>query len=617
MRVDVSRGETVVETLPGTVARDYLGGRGLCDYLLFREQSTTRSSGTAADPLIFAPGALVDSGAPAADRYSVCARSPLTGTAFDGSSAGAFGVALSRSGLDFLLLTGASDVPAVLVLGETPRQTAGSALWSRTEVLEDGGTSPRGAGGSRPARVRVSLFPAADLWGRDVPDTLGLIDDRFGPSRAAVIGPAGERGLLFATIANERGRQLGRGGLGAVMGSRRLKAVVLAGFDTGRRRPPAEGAVAALAEEAIGRLRDHPTTSFVLPTFGTAVLMDLLDEAGVLPRRNFLGGHFEAAMIDAQALQSSYGTGHSSCRGCPVGCARRIPAGGRRVRGPEYQSLWALGADCGVDDLGAVVQAYEACGRAGLDTISMGATIACAMELAEAGELPGAPRFGDAAAVPALVATTVARRGLGDELALGSARLAARHRVPEAAMVVKGLEIPGIDPRGMTGQGLAFATSNRGACHQRANLVDLELVGATAYIDRFATCGKSPHLIRLQDRNAVLDSLGSCSFAACALPEAYQAELLSAVWGETIEVADMRRAGSRIWHAERLFNLAAGFARAGDTLPPRLLHEPLSDGPAAGHVVDLEPMLDEYYDCRGWDRDGRPRAETLAALSLG
>lgn len=183
-------------------------------------------------------------------------------------------------------------------------------------------------------------------------------------------------------------------------------------------------------------------------------------------------------------------------------------------------------------------------------------------------------------------------------------------------MVVKSLELPGLDPRGMTGQGLAFATSNRGACHQRASTVGLEIVGTPIYLDRFATLGKSPAIIEVQDWNAVLDSLGSCSFAACALPEDYLAALLSALWGETVTVSELRRAGDRIWHAERLYNLSLGFGRADDTLPPRLLREPLSEGPAAGHVVDLEPMLDEYYRCRGWDAAGRPLPTTIRDLGL-
>lgn len=626
LHVDISRGAASVETLRREVVERYLGGRGLCAFLLLRHHVRRDTPGTDGDPLIFAPGALTGSGAPSAGRFSVCGRSPLTGTAFDGSSGGSFGVALRRLGLDFLLLTGALEQPGTLILGDAADPVVDGALWSQTVVLPGETAADAGHPTRGQKDVRVMVAPAADIWGLDVPDALARIKDRFGRCQTAVTGPAGERGVLFASIANERGRQLGRGGLGTVMGTKRLKAIVLtrserrgAGADAedGRRVPDGRStALAELAREALELLGRHPTTSFLLPEFGTAAQVDLLRDAGVLPTHNFRGGPFDASVIDGRALQESFGPGRSSCPGCPVSCGRRISTGGQTVRGPEYQSLWALGADCGMADLRATVEANDACNRAGLDTITMGATIACAMELTTVGALRKGPRFGDPVAVRDLIAATAERRGLGDELAQGSGRLAALHGAPELAMAVKHLEMPGLDPRGMTGQGLAFATSNRGACHQRASTVGLEIVGSPAYLDRFATLGKASAVIELQDWNAVLDSLGSCSFAACALTDSYLAALLSALWGKTVTVADLRRAGSRIWHAEKLYNLAAGFSRADDTLPSRLLCEPLSDGPAAGHVVDLEPMLDEYYDRRGWDAAGRPSAALVSELDL-
>ncbi|MBM3148195.1 MAG: aldehyde ferredoxin oxidoreductase, partial [Actinobacteria bacterium] len=515
--------------------------------------------------------------------------------------------ALRALGLDFLMVTGACSEPTVLVIG-------GSAGGGRA-LGQD--AAPWSSGDRTGMQVPlVSVLPAGDLWGRDVPDALTALETRRSGRRAAVIGPAGERGVLFATIANERGRQLGRGGLGAVMGAKRLKAVVIEAGDDAHPVPPGEP-LATLNAEALRRLGEHPTTSYLLPEFGTSVLMGLLNDAGVLPTRNFRDARFEAAeAIGGEALQRTFGGGHSSCPGCPVGCGRRISSAGRAVRGPEYESLWALGAACGVGDLRAIVQANEVCNRAGLDTITMGTTIACAMELSETGVLASGPRFGDTAAMLELIALTAARRGLGGELALGSARFAALHGAPESAMAVKGLELPGFDPRGMTGQGLAFATSNRGACHQRASMVGPEIVGAPIWLDRFATLGKSALLIELQDRNAVLDSLGSCKFTACALSDDYLAALLSAVWGETVDPAEMSRAGARIWHLEKLFNLAAGFTRADDTLPRRLLEEPLREGPSAGHVVDLQPMLNEYYRCRDWDSEGRPSRPALDRLGL-
>ena len=238
------------------------------------------------------------------------------------------------------------------------------------------------------------------------------------------------------------------------------------------------------------------------------------------------------------------------------------------------------------------------------------------MELTQEGLLPGGPHFGDAAALAPLVAAIAAREGVGAELALGSRRLAEHCGAPELAMQVKSLELPAYDPRGMKAQGLAFATSNRGGCHLRANMLNPEILGIPKLIDRFATLGKAGLLINMQHLNAVLDSLSLCKFTAFAMKEDYYARLLSAVTGETMEPQELLRIGERIWNAERLFNHAAGFRRADDSLPPRLLREPVSAGPSKGEVVDLEPMLDEYYISRGWDREGRPSERKLRSLGL-
>jgi aldehyde:ferredoxin oxidoreductase len=316
-------------------------------------------------------------------------------------------------------------------------------------------------------------------------------------------------------------------------------------------------------------------------------------------------------------LKRDYVQKRAACRGCVIGCARRTTAGGESGEGPEYESIWALGGDCGVGDLTAIVQANYACNRAGMDTITMGSTIACAMELTQEGLLPGGPRFGDATAVVALAEATAAGVGLGAELGQGSARFAAAHGRPELSMSVKRMEMPAYDPRGMKAQGLAYATSNRGGCHLRANMLNPEILGVPKMVDRFATLGKSGLLINMQNLNAVLDSLSVCKFTSFAMKEDYYARLLSAVWGETIEPQELLLLGERIWTAERLFNLAAGFTRADDTLPARLLHEPVPSGPSAGQVVDLPPMLDEYYIARGWDGEGRPTPAKIDRLGLG
>jgi aldehyde:ferredoxin oxidoreductase len=579
--IDVGTAETWYEELSAQLARAVIGGRGLGAYLALRARAYEIDALAAGNPLVFAAGPLTGRDLPAARRYSITARSPLTGTVFDGNSGGEFGSRMKAIGLDFVLLTGASESPVRVVIG----------------------------------RTGAHLLPAADLWGMDVPSTLGQIGVLHPGGQAAVIGPAAENGVLFASIVNNRGRQAGRGGLGAVMGAKKVKAVVLEA--TAPRRVTADKKLRAVVDEARVALRESPITSRALPEYGTAVLVNVLNQAGALPTRNFRESRFELAEgISGEKIRESFPQTPGGCRGCPVGCSRRIDVGGEKGRGPQYETVWALGADCGVADLRSVAAAGFACDRAGLDTITMGATIASAMELTELGLLVGGPRFGDADALAPLVEATAQRRGLGDELAEGSRRFAARHGRPDLAMHVKGLELPAFDPRGMTGQGLAFATSNRGACHVRANMLGPEILGVPEIIDRFATRGKAAVLARLQDSNAVLDSLVMCKFTSFVLQQDYFARLLSAAVGEDWSVSDLLLAGERIWTLEKTFNRRAGMGRADDTLPARLLQEPVAEGPAAGRVVDLEPMLDEYYAVRGWSRDGDPSADKLAQLGL-
>ncbi len=605
LRLDLSRRTCAQEELPADVARRWLGGRGLGAYLALRERLWEVEPLAPENLLIFAPGPLTGTGAPASGRYSVTSRSPLTGTVFDGNSGGNFGNALRLLGWDYLIVTGALDEPGYVTLGlDGPGQAspAGPGSFAAEPFAGPGG---------------AALRPAAGLWGLDVPATLERVRELHPRSEAAVIGPAGERGVLFASIVNNRGRSIGRGGLGAVMGSKRLKAFVLHGH--GDHKPPVADPerLEFIVYEAEKLLKSNPITSTALPEFGTSVLVNVLDQAGALPTRNHRETRFEgAAMISGEALKRDHVGGRTACRGCIIGCARRTTAGDQSGEGPEYESIWAFGAQCGVSDLTAIVQANYACNRAGMDTITMGSTIACAMELTDIGLLPGGPRFGDARAIIALAEATAAGEGLGAELRFGSARFAALHGRPDLSMSVKQMEMPAYDPRGMKAQGLAYATSNRGGCHLRANMLGPEILGVPKMVDRFATLGKAGLLINLQNLNAVLDSLSVCKFTAFAMKEDYYARQLTAVWGEPLEPQELLQLGERIWNAERLFNLAAGFTRADDTLPPRLLHEPVPSGPSAGQVVDLPPMLDEYYISRGWDDGGVPSAAKLERLGL-
>ncbi len=401
------------------------------------------------------------------------------------------------------------------------------------------------------------------------------------------------------------------------MGVKNLKALTVAG--QGTHKPPVADPerLEFIVYEAEKLLKANPITSTALPEFGTSVLVNVLNQAGAMPTRNHRESVFEhAEAISGEMLKKDHVQRRAACRGCVIGCARRTTAGGQSGEGPEYESIWAFGAECGVGDLTAIVQANYACNRAGMDTITMGVTVACAMELTEEGLLPGGPRFGDARAIVELAEATGTGTGLGAELGVGSARFAASYGRPELSMSVKGMELPAYDPRGMKAQGLAFATSNRGGCHLRANMLGPEILGVPKMVDRFATLGKAGLLINLQNLNAVLDSLSVCKFTAFAMKEDYYARLLSAVWGETVEPQELLLMESASGTPERLFNMAAGFGREDDSLPRRLLDEPVPAGPSKGHVVDLPPMLDEYYISRGWDPGGRAVAGQAQKLDL-
>jgi aldehyde:ferredoxin oxidoreductase len=599
LRIDLTSRTCRAEELSTDVARAFLGGRGLGAYLALRERLYEIEPSAPENLLIFAPGPLTGTRAPASGRYSVTSRSPLTRTVFDGNSGGNWGNALRRLGWDYLILTGALDVPGYVTVGmpEGEGEASGELLLG--------------------VDASVVLRPADGLWGLDVPQTLARMRELHPKSEAAVIGPAGERGVLFASIVNNRGRSIGRGGLGTVMGAKRLKALVVAGDGTHEPAVADPERLDFIVYEAEKLIKSNPITSTALPEFGTSVLVNVLNQAGAMPTRNHRQSQFEgASAISGEMLKKEHVRRRSACRGCVIGCGRLTSAGGESGEGPEYETIWALGAQCGVDDLSAIVRANYACNRAGMDTITMGVTMACAMELAEDGLLPDGPRFGDARAIVELAEATGRGEGLGAELGLGSARFAAAHGRPELSMSVKSLEMPAYDPRGMKAQGLAYATSNRGGCHLRANMLGPEILGVPKMVDRFATLGKAGLLINLQNLNAVLDSLSVCKFTAFAMKEDYYARQLSAVWGEPVEPQELLLLGERIWNTERLFNLAAGFSRADDSLPPRLLREPVPAGPSKGQVVDLEPMLDEYYISRGWDTGGRPSLAKLESLGL-
>lgn len=579
LRVNLTRAESCVEEIDESLLRKYLGGRGLGTYLVYTEVPPETDPLGPENILAFCTGPLTGVRVPTGGRSSMSTRSPLTGTVLDSNSGSQFGVRLKWSGFDALVIEGRASEPVWL------------------EIAEEGAT----------------IHPAGELWGLEIPETVARIAGRG--EAAICIGPAGENQVRFAAIASEKGRCYGRGGTGAVMGSKNLKAMVAKGKD----KP-------TIAEQELYKFVDYearkmvsasPRTASGLPEFGTAVLVNLMDRYGVFPTRNFQAGTFAGAeSLSGERLHDEYLSKRGACWSCPIGCKRVTKTSREEGEGPEYETIYALGSSLGIDDFETVIEANYLCNRLGLDTISTGATIACAMELAEVGARDSELAFGRADLLLSTVASIAYRRDGGDELAEGSRRLAERYGRPELAMQVKGLELPAYDPRGMQGQGLLYATSNRGACHLRGNMLGPELLGAPKMLDRFAPSGKAGLLIVIQHTNAIIDSIGLCKFVNFAIGDDFFARLVSAVTGVRFEAQDLQAIGERIWNLERLYNLRAGFTRADDTLPPRFLEQPLAEGASAGHVVHLDEMLTEYYRFRGWNEAGVPTTRKLRSLAL-
>ena len=593
LRVNLTDGTIKKEALCPKDAEMYLGARGLATKIMMDEVDPKVDPLSEENKLIFMTGPLTGTFASSGGRYEVVAKAPLTGTIGASNSGGHFGPELKYAGYDGIIFEGRAEKPVY--------------LW-----IEDD---------------NVELRDALHLWGKNVFETTDtVLAETAEDARVACIGPGGEKMVLFAGVLNDRNRAAGRSGLGAVMGSKNLKAVAVKGSKSIKVADP-EGFMEACTD-ARTKLKEHPVTGGGLPTYGTQILINILNQSGALPTRNWRdGGIFEEAEgISGETLTDKYLVRNKGCFGCNIGCGRitRIPEGKFKSfgEGPEYEAGWALGACCGVGDLEAVSKANFICNELGIDPITTGATIACAMEMYEKGilteeEVGRAIPFGDAEALVELTRMIGLREGFGDVLAEGSYRMASKYGCPELSMSVKKQEMPAYDARGVQGMGLEYATSNRGGCHVRGYLTSPEILGIPEKLDPLVTEGKAGWLKIFQDLTAVVDSAGICLFTTFAIGLPEISSMLRTATGINATDEEILKAGERIWNLERMFNIKAGFTAADDTLPPRLLKEPLQSGPAKGKVVDLEKMLPEYYEVRGWGADGVPTAEKLQDLSIG
>ncbi len=592
LKIDLSNNNITRQELGSEISRKFIGGRGAGTYLLSILLKENVDPFSPDNPLIFATGPLTGTSAPTGGRYMVLCKSPLTGLVACSNSGGQFGAELKRTGIDILCITGKAQKPIYIV------------------VSEEG----------------AELRDATKLWGKDTHFTTDAIRKELDAETAkiACIGPGGENLVRFACIINDKHRAAGRSGVGAVMGSKNLKAIAVKGSK--RPEPHHKERFLEIVKARVKTLQDHPVTGQGLPALGTKVLDNIINEHGAYPTKNFQTGVFESVEeVCGEALvEKGYLKKNRGCYACPIKCARvtELPTKAKG-EGPEYESGWALGAAVGVKNLIAITEANYLCNLLGLDTISCGLTIACAMELFQKGfikkdELKGGPAisFGSGEALVFYTKQTAFKEGFGAKLAEGSLRLASSYGAEQYSMSVKGQELPAYDPRGVQGQGLSYATSNRGGCHVRAYLIAPEVLGIPEKLDPQATEGKAQWVKIFQDLTAVIDSMGMCLFTSFALgAEDYQA-LLNAFTGFEYSLEEMMECGERIWNLERILNMRLGMKPGSDTLPTRLLKEAMPEGAQKGNTVRLEEMLPEYYKIRGWDENGVPIQNLLQRLGI-
>jgi aldehyde:ferredoxin oxidoreductase len=608
IRVDLTNSDVqVVEDNPD-VMKNYLGARGIGIKYMMDEIDPKIDAFEPQNRFIIATGPLTCM-PPAGNRTYFVTKSPLTGGIANAGVGGYFGSELKFAGFDFIIFQGKAGRPVY--------------LWIHNDKIE--------------------LRSAEHIWGKGTEESEELLIAETDPmAHIAAIGPAGENLVRLANVITggvTGARAAGRGGVGAVMGSKNLKAVVTRG--TGGLKL----ADMAAFKQHVGKALDfwnNPTESCikVLADHGTIGVVSFTNDLGILPTRNFQTGVFEGAdKISGETFAEKYSvrgaTPSKACFACPAGCARlsHVKEKGYEGKGegPEYESVASLGAVTGVDNLPAVIKAGRICNDMGMDTISAGVTVGCAMELFERGYLPekdvGYPlKFGDDEALLDLVQKMASREGFGWIMGEGSFRLGDRYGHPELSMTVKKQELPNYDPRGVKGQGLAFVTNNRGADHCRAEVNCSEIYETTMLgywspekdVDRHAIKGKAKMTKHYQDYCAwAYDSLGFCYFLLMDTPEQDVVDLLQSATGVDFGgVAALNKIGERIFTLERLFNLKAGLSAKDDTLPRRFLKEPMPEGPSKGQVFEQDQILPEYYRIRGWDESGVPGLDKLKDLNI-
>jgi aldehyde:ferredoxin oxidoreductase len=583
--IDLSSKKIETIELDDSIYENYLGGRGLGVKLFTDRVSPETDSLSPDNAMVFTTGPVTGTSVSTAGRMSLVTKSPLTGTIFYSNTGGMFGFNLKRCACDGLIITGASEKPCYIVIDG-----------------DDG----------------ISIKDASELWGMDTEETYAKTLVLEGKkSHTLMIGPAGENKVKISSIMNDAERAFGRGGVGAVMGSKNLKAIVV---KNGKHKTTVDKPelLQKFVKSALDKLKAIPVTRAAFPLFGTAGTLDVINSLGMLPIKNFTAGeHVEAKKTGGEAIRRELLVKQEACFGCSIRCGRITKAGKMKGKGPEYESVWSLGANCEIFNLIKITQANYYCNKLGIDTISMGVTISCAMELQEKGMFPyDEIKFGNEDILVELVKKTAVRKEVGNDLAEGSRLLAEKYGSPETAMHVKGLELPAYDPRGAMGHALGYATSNRGGCHLTGYMAAMEIFSAPKKIPRFTIGGKPDLLVLKQHQSVVEDSLVNCKFSGYSLGFDFQSRFVTAITGYDFNISKLLKIGERVYNLERLFNVAAGFSNKDDNLPQRFKDTTLKEGLSKDRTVPLDDMLLGYYAVRKWDKNGIPMPGKIKELGL-
>ena len=580
--VDLSAGKVEFKPIPEDWARKYIGGRGLGVKYVFE-------NGPKVDPLspdnllCFMNGPMTGTEANMSGRLAVVTKSPLTGTVTDSHHGGWSAARIRWAGFDGLVMKGKAAKPSYI-------------------YIHDG---------------KVEILDASEVWGKGIHATVKFFQQKYGEKDLSVIaiGPAGEKLSRFACWVNENDRASGRGGTGCVGGSKNLKAIVVkAEKNIPRAHDLDKWKVAhakALAEIMDERVVTAPRKGG-LSVYGTNVLMNLTNPIGAMPTNNSQTTFFENhEKISGEYVKEHILVEDPTCHACPVACKKEVeikegPFKGLRMESVEYEPAWAFGANCGNDDINSVAKLIDQCNDYGLDAIEMGNVLSMYMEATQRGYTNGTGglKWGDYMSMVATVEKTGKREGVGDMLAEGTERAAKKFGHPEISMTVKGLSIPAYDPRGLKGMGIAYATSNRGACHLRGYTPAAEVVGnvlgPATVTDPLAWKGKGELAVIFQNVHAVTDCLDVCKFATFAESMDTFAAQYTAITGVEMTGGELVKAGERVYNLERYYNNQAGFREGSDYLPARFLKEPSTMKGSKGHVCELPEMLEEYYKARGW-----------------